>query len=143
MFRRQLAALTAKAHMADTTISNQCSSYDASCGGCRITGAACPFSRDFRQCPDSSFVAHVAMAPDEFQVLVNGEGRPTLGTLRVIRCRTPEVHHNVAGVCTGALLKSAGNEAFLEVTWGEDRVDYRCRHEDVAFRWKDGRFMPL
>lgn len=129
--------------MADTTISNQCSSFDAPTGRCYVTGAACPFRRDFAQCPDCSFVARVVMAPDEFQVLLNGEHRPTLGTLKVVRCRTPEIHRHVAGVCTSALFSAAGDDAFLDVTWGEDHVDYSCPHEGVAFRWKDGRFMPL
>jgi hypothetical protein len=83
------------------------------------------------------------MAPDEFQVLLNAEHRPTLGTLKVVRCRTPEVHRNVAGVCTSALLSAAGDEAFLDVTWGQDQVDYACRHEQIAFRWRNGRFIPL
>ena len=55
--------------MADTTISNPCSSYDAPSGTCHLTGAACPFRRAPRECPDCSFVARVVMAPDEFQVL--------------------------------------------------------------------------
>src|SRR5436189_4177858 len=81
--------------MADVSVSSVCSNYDPAAGGCRLNGAPCPHSAagDFTVCPDATFLARVSMPPDEFVVVLNAAGEPTLGTLTVIRCRRPEFHH--------------------------------------------------
>ena len=84
------------------------------------------------------------LPPDEFQILLNADGAPALGTLTVIRCKRPEYHHGVAGVHVNAILESVGDEALLQPTWHIDgSVEYHCPATDVRVLWKDGKFIPL
>ena len=130
--------------MSDVTISKKCSSFEAQTGNCFLSGRACPFANDQRECPDCSFVAHVSMAPDEFHVLVDAEHRPTRGTLPIRKCRTIEVRQNVAGAHVNSILDCTAGEELLDVTYQTDgRVQYNCRKSEAALVWRDGKFTPV
>jgi hypothetical protein len=84
------------------------------------------------------------MPPDQFNILLNAEDRPALGTLAVMKCRRPEYHQGAAGVHVNAVLESPGDQALLEVTWHLDgSVEYHCPATDVRFLWRDGKYIPL
>jgi hypothetical protein len=107
---------------------------------------ACPHDSGgrYRDCFDATFINRVSMPPDEFQVLLNAQGAPALGTLTVIRCKRPELHHGAAGVQVNAILESTGDEALLQMTWRIDgSVEYHCPATDVRFLWRAGKFIPL
>jgi hypothetical protein len=133
--------------MADVNVSTVCSNFDPAAGGCRLNGSPCPHSTgggDFAACPDATFLARVSMPPDEFVVVLNAAGEPTLGTLTVIRCRRPEFHHAAAGVHVNAVLESPGDGMLLETTWRMDgAVEYWCPATDVRVLWRSGKFIPI
>ena len=131
--------------MADVTPSSICASFESAGKVCRLNGLPCPFGAGtFGLCADSTFIARVSMPPDEFNVLLNAAGEPSLGTLTVIRCRRPELHHGVAGVHVNAVLESVGDEALLQTTWNLDgSVEYCCPATETRMLWRKGRFIPL
>jgi hypothetical protein len=84
------------------------------------------------------------MPPDEFQILLNIQNTPALGTLTLIKCKRPELHHGVAGVHVNAILESTADEALLHAHWNLDgSVEYHCPATEVRFLWRDGKFIPL
>jgi hypothetical protein len=131
--------------MADVSVSTVCSNLDPAAGRSRLHGAPCPHApHDFAACPDATFLARVSMPPDEFVVVLNAAGEPTLGTLTVIRCRRPEFHHAAAGVHVNAVLESPGDGMLLEANWRIDgAVEYHCPATDVRVLWRGGRFIPI
>ncbi|HYE18438.1 MAG TPA: hypothetical protein VEA69_08335 [Tepidisphaeraceae bacterium] len=132
--------------MADVTVSTRCTSFEPDGQICRLTGAACPMAgaRSFRECDDSTYLAHVSMPPDEFQVLLSAAGRPAVGSLMVRRCRRPELHQGAVGVHVNAVLESAGDEAMLRAEWKMDgSVEYTCPATGVRMEWREGKFIPL
>ena len=131
--------------MADVSRSKTCSSLDVGAGTCRLNGFACPFARGgYEQCADSTFMARVSMPPDEFGVLLNAAGEPSLGTLSVIKCRRPEYYQGAAGVHVNVVLESPGDGALLQATWQLDgTVEYYCAESDVRFLWRGGKFIPI
>ena len=131
--------------MADVTPSPTCSSLEPATRACRLNGLPCPCRENlFRECPDATFVTRVSMPPDEFQILLNPQNAPALGTLTIIKCKRPELHHGVAGVHVNAILDSLADEALLQATWNLDgSVEYHCPATDVRFLWRNGKFIPL
>ena len=130
--------------MPDVTISKKCSSYVDGTGNCLLSGRACPFKNNQRECPDCSFVAQVTMAPDEFHVLVDGEHRPTRGTLPIRRCRKLEVIQNVAGAHMNVISDCEAGEELLEMDYKADgQIHYNCRKSDASLAWRNGTFTPV
>ncbi len=131
--------------MADVTTHSQCASLEPSNRTCRLNGQPCPMTAgNYRDCGDSTFVSQVSMPPDEFQVLLNSQGQPALGSLSFRRCRRWELHQGVAGVHVNVILETVGDEAMLQAEWKMDgTVEYFCPASGVRMLWRDGKFIPL
>src|SRR4051794_33892818 len=102
--------------MADVTVSSVCASFDPSTHTCCCTGERCPLSADQHPaCPKATFPAKVVLAPDEFHVLLDSNGRPSYGTLRVKACRDWQAHRG-AGVHVNSILSLGPAQSLLELT---------------------------
>ena len=130
--------------MADVNISSTCSSLDTKTNHCTFTGKTCPFAqqKNYRECYDATFCAHVSMPPDQFYVLLDRDHRPTVGTLPMKRCNVIE-SHKAAGAHVNAILETVGREALLEMKYHLDgRIEFYCEKTETGLIWKDGRFSP-
>lgn len=134
--------------MADVFNPKSCINLQAG-GSCCLRESPCPHASDGKgltagwvQCTEARVALRVILAPDEFVVLADPDGKPSPGRFPLRRCRITSVE-DAAGVHTSSLLSSRGDASLLDaLPLGPNTIMLTTRDGNASLMWKSGSFLP-
>lgn len=111
-------------------------------GTCCLRETPCPHAGKIVDCAEARLGVRVQLAPDDFLILTDTDGKPCTGKFPLRRCRVTSVEE-AAGVHTSSLLSSKGDAALLDALELPNKsIMLTSRDGQFSVIWQDGRYLP-